>query len=115
MTVGVYSVSSYSTYVASDSSGGIFGTNSTAADSSADSTLPIVLGVLIGLIIISIGVVSFIAYKRYKARSLVTVHPGIDNSVDYNKEPVKLDAAASGNPEVLSHEGNNLFPSSPFK
>lgn len=115
MTVGVYSVSSYSTYVTSDSSGGIFGTSPTVADSKTDSTLAIVLGVLIGLIIISIGVVSFIAYKRYKARNLVTVHPGIDNSVDFNKEPVKLDGAASGNPGALSHEGNNLFPSAPFQ
>lgn len=58
--------------VASDSNGGIFGRNTDTSkplikesSSSSDDTLAIILGIVIALVVLTISVVGYCAYKRF--------------------------------------------------
>ena len=100
LATGTYSYISSTTIVGSDTNGGIYGqttgtTSTSAASSSSDSTLAIVLGAVIGLIVISIAVVSYCAFKRYKQRkNLIALqnHDGDVSSADIkaHREQVKV-------------------------
>lgn len=96
LETNTYEVTSYTSYVASDTNGSIYGSTTTAEESSnnssdSDSTLAIVLGIVIGLVVISIAIVAYCAYKRYsQKKDLIQLQNAEGNaSVDEGRENVK--------------------------
>lgn len=104
-----YYVTSSDVMVASDNNGGIYGKTTDTekpiveeSGSDSDNTLAIILGVVIGLVVVTIAIVGYCAYKRYQQKKAIlqVQHAEIDHSVDNAPQretakvhPVALDPA----------------------